>query len=357
MKIISKILLFIMIFELFLLSGCGYFELSTDEEITLGEQVAMEVESYYDLYRDPEQCTRVNKIVETLNPFTTRPFVYRVKIIDSDEINAFALPGGYIYIYKGLIDMGLNDDQLAGVIGHEITHIEAMHIAEMYERMKKKELFYTIAVLATGGAAYQPIQILNYLDAYIIEPKYSRENEMECDLSSVQMLIQSKRDPHQFAELFRMWEKEKLGSNWMPSWMKSHPDFVTRIRYIEEEISLQNSLLAGINLYPVDFSYRSYYRTSSEEEVLEEEEEVNLKDYFDCELEDGILKVSLTDECSKKVSHIECYGLSKKQRAISNGRVYEMPYSLSLDRGENIKYVIASIKYDDGEFVWDVLRI
>jgi len=359
MKNINKILFYSLLCSLIFICGCGYLELSTDEEIILGEQVALEVESYYDLYRDPVECERLNMIASDLSRFTTRPFVYRVKIIDSDEINAFALPGGYIYVYRGLLDMGLNDDQLAAVIGHEVTHIEAMHIAELYERMKKRELFYTIAVLATGGAAYQPVRILSYLDAYLIEPKYSRDNEMECDLSSVQMMIQSGRNPYQFTELFKMWEKEKLGSNWIPSWMNSHPDFIDRIRYIEEEISLHSGLLMGKDS-TIDYTHISYnpsYNSSIYSEEEEDFEEVNLKNSFSFHRDGEFLKITLTDKSGKEVERVECYGLNKKQKALSSGRTDEEPFSFILDKGQDIKYVIASIKYSDGEFLWDILKI
>lgn len=160
------------------LSGCDYLELDTKEEIVLGDQISMEVGSYYDLYRDEHTVMRIDRIGKGMSKFTTRPFIYRFRVIDSDEINAFALPGGYVYIYKGLLDMGLNDDQIAAIIGHEITHIEADHFAELYERMKKKELFFNLAVLVAGGVFIMPSGLFHTWMPFLFEPKYSRENEM-----------------------------------------------------------------------------------------------------------------------------------------------------------------------------------
>jgi Zn-dependent protease with chaperone function len=349
MKKIRKTIIFIILVFIFLfISGCGYFELSTQEEIILGEEVALEVESYYDLYRDKETVDRVNRIGQDMAKFTTRPFMYKFRVLDSDEVNAFALPGGYIYIYRGLLDMGLNDDQLAAIIGHEITHIEADHFAVLYERMKKKEIFYTIVVLATGGAAYRPIQVLSYLDAYIFEPKYSRENETECDMASVQMLIQSNRNPHEFSELFKMWEKEKIDSSWLPGWMSSHPDFITRIRNIEEEIALQTGPVVGQNLKKEDF-FLSY---SGSKEV---EEEINLKDSFSFEQDGDILRVKCIEKSD--IKEIQCYGLNSDQRSISQGRTFASPFSIELQKGKSVKYIIASVRYGNGDFVWDIIRI
>lgn len=346
----------IMVFGLLVIlifTGCGYTELSTEEEVILGEQIALEVESYYDLYRDPVQCERVERIGKDLTKFTTRPFLYRFKILDSDEINAFAIPGGYIYIYKGLLDMGLSDDQLAAVMAHEITHIEAFHIAQFYERMKKRELFYTIAVLATGGAAYEPIRILSYLDAYVFEPKYSRTNEKECDISGVHMLIHSGRDPYEFPRLFEMWEKEKLDSGWLPGWMKSHPDFIARINYIEEEISLQSALIGKTDhssIYPV--------LTFEDETVMEEETEevINLEDYLSVNRKEDIIELSWNDDRGK-ITEMECYGLNKKQRVVTNGKTSEKPFTLVIENGKDVKYLLTSVRYSNGDFLWDVIRI
>jgi len=349
------VLISLVLVVLIFISGCGYLELDTEEEIILGAEIALQVESYYDLYRDPVQVARVQRIGKDLSVFTTRPFLYTFRIIDSEEINAFAIPGGYIYIYKGLLDMGLSDDQLAGVMAHEITHIEGFHIAEYYERMKKRELFYTIAILATGGAAYQPIRILSYLDAYIFEPKYSRGNERECDISSVHMLIHSGRDPHAFSELFEMWEKERMGSSWLPGWMMSHPDFITRMNYIEAEISLQSALLGkddASTIYPV----LTFNNNRAEAAEKIDEEEVNLKKYISVKSKDNLLEIEWKGE-KEDLIRLECYGLNKKQKIITDGRTGDAPFTIELEKGKNVKYLLASVKYGNGEFLWDVIKI
>ena len=351
----KKSLFFILVFFLFFISGCDYLTLNTDEEILMGEQVALQVESYYDIYRDPGTLARVQKIGQDISRFATRPYPYKFTVLDSDEVNAFALPGGHIYIFRGLLDMVLNDDQVAAIIAHEITHIEAQHFAQVYERMKRKEIFYNVAILATGGAAYRPIQILTYLDAYVFEPKYSRDNETECDMSSVQMLINSGRNPHEFAELFKIWEKEKMDTNWLPGWMSSHPDFITRIRNIEEEISLQTGLLnhsdINLDLFP-KFSFS---------EKIPEEEKTDLTDdelsgKLSIENNNDILKIKWTGK-ENEISKIECYGLNKKQRIITDGRTVFSPFTLELKKGDSVKYIIASVKYTSGEFLWDIIKI
>ncbi len=348
-----KFLLFLSVFTLFFMSGCDYLTLNTDEEVLMGQQVALQVESYYDIYRDPETTARIQKIGRDISRFTTRPYPYKFTVLDSDEVNAFALPGGHIYIFRGLLDMVLNDDQVAAIIAHEITHIEAQHFAQVYERVKRKEIFYNVAILATGGVAYRPIQVLSYLDAYVFEPKFSRDNETECDMSSVQMLINSGRNPHEFAELFKIWEKEKMDTSWLPGWMNSHPDFITRIRNIEEEISLQTGLLnhSNIHIEPVQKNYVS--------EIEEEKSDVpdkELADYISIEHNNDMIKIKWTGK-ENEISKIECYGLNKKQRIITDGRTVFAPFSVELKKGNSVKYVIASVRYTSGEFLWDIIKI
>jgi len=349
----KKIIFFLSIFSLFFMSGCDYLTLNTDEEVLMGEQVALQVESYYDIYRDPATTSRIQKIGQDISRFTTRPYPYKFTVLDSDEVNAFALPGGHIYIFRGLLDMVLNDDQVAAIIAHEITHIEAQHFAQVYERMKRKEIFYNVAILATGGVAYRPIQVLSYLDAYVFEPKYSRDNETECDMSSVQMLINSGRNPHEFAELFKIWEKEKMDTSWLPGWMNSHPDFITRIRNIEEEISLQTGLLNHGNIHLDLFPKFSSFKEKKEIIDVQDEE---LAGYLSIEHSNNMVKIKWTGK-HDEISKIECYGLNKKQRIITDGRTEVVPFTVELKEGHSVKYVIASVKYTNGEFLWDIIRI
>ena len=348
-----KLLLFLSVFFLFFMSGCDYLTLNTDEEILMGEQVALQVESYYDIYRDPGTNARIQKIGRDISRFATRPYPFKFTVLDSDEVNAFALPGGHIYIFRGLLDMVLNDDQIAAIIAHEVTHIEAQHFAQVYERVKRKEIFYNVAILATGGVAYRPIQVLSYLDAYIFEPKFSRDNETECDMSSVQMLINSGRNPHEFAELFKIWEKEKMDTSWLPGWMNSHPDFITRIRNIEEEISLQTGLLNHSNIY-IEPGKKNYVFEREEEKSNVPEEE--LADCLSIEHNNDIIKIKWTGK-EDEITKIECYGLNKKQRIITDGRTVFAPFTVELKKGNSVKYVIASVKYTGGEFLWDIIKI
>lgn len=348
-----KLLLFLSVFFLFFMSGCDYLTLNTDEEVLMGEQVALQVESYYDIYRDPATNARIQKIGRDISRFATRPYPFKFTVLDSDEVNAFALPGGHIYIFRGLLDMVLNDDQIAAIVAHEVTHIEAQHFAQVYERVKRKEIFYNVAILATGGVAYRPIQVLSYLDAYVFEPKFSRDNETECDMSSVQMLINSGRNPHEFAELFKIWEKEKMDTSWLPGWMNSHPDFITRIRNIEEEISLQTGLLNHSNIH-IKPGQKNYVSEIEEEKSNVPEEE--LADYLSIEHNNDMIKIKWTGK-EDEISKIECYGLNKKQRIITDGRTVFAPFTVELKKGNSVKYVIASVKYTSGEFLWDIIKI
>ncbi|MCL6629245.1 MAG: M48 family metalloprotease, partial [Armatimonadetes bacterium] len=127
--------------------GCS---IGRDQEIEIGREASQQVEKQYPVNKDPQLNELVNDIGQNLVKYTTRQGIdYTFKILDVKEVNAFSLPGGWIYINKGLIDATRNSrDQLAGVIAHEIGHVDARHHAEQIEDQMRVNIL--IATLTKG---------------------------------------------------------------------------------------------------------------------------------------------------------------------------------------------------------------
>ena len=170
------------------------FLYSDEKEKSVGASVALEVEKKFKFDADVDVNERVEKIVHKIAAVCDRrDLVYTIRVIDEDEVNAFSLPGGYVYVYKGLIDRIGNDDQLAGVIGHEVGHITAKHA------MKRLQAAYGATVLeglaiATGKAA---VAAGVDLTASSVLFANSREDEFEADRLGVKYMRKAGYDPRQ----------------------------------------------------------------------------------------------------------------------------------------------------------------
>ncbi|MDR3564252.1 MAG: M48 family metallopeptidase [Negativicutes bacterium] len=154
----------------------GIFTMSTKSEIELGRSTARQIEKQVGLVQDSALQERVARIGYRMAALSDRPDMpYTFKVLDSKEINAFALPGGFIYVYKGLIDYLSSDEELAGVIGHELGHVVRRHTVKQIE--KSQEL--GIAALLLGGG--RDGGFLEEIAMNAIMAGYSRGDEREAD--------------------------------------------------------------------------------------------------------------------------------------------------------------------------------
>jgi len=211
---------------------------SLEKEIQMGAQYAQFFEQTARLVEDPV----VNEYVDSLGQKIVKhsdakvPFV--IKVVDTDEVNAFALPGGYFYVNKGLILESENESELAGVMAHEIAHVTARHASE---RMTKSQLmqFATIPALFIGGywtqyAIYQGLGLGMSLAVLGI----TRKSEAEADQLGTQYLWNTGLDPQGFITFFEKLEaKEKNKPGKFASFFRTHPPVEDRIAKVQEEIS------------------------------------------------------------------------------------------------------------------------
>ena len=185
----------------------GWLGGSREKEAAIGRQLAMEVEQQSKMVDDPVITEYVNRVGQNLVLHSDAKMPFTIKVIDSDEPNAFALPGGYFFVNKGLILMADNESELAGAMAHEIAHIAARHAMEN----QGKGQFINWALLGTiifgGPIASTVAQNAGGFGQLLAGLKFSRGAEEEADRLGVQYLYASGYDPTGMATMF-----EKLAS-------------------------------------------------------------------------------------------------------------------------------------------------
>jgi beta-barrel assembly-enhancing protease len=219
--------------------GKGVNLYSLEREIALGKGAAMEVEKSSKLITDPVVTEYVNRIGQNLVRNSDAKVPFTIKVIDSDEINAFALPGGFFYVNSGLILRADEEAELAGVMGHEIAHVAARHGTRNATKGEIAQ-FATIPLilLGPGGwAGYGLYQGLN-LAIPLGFLKFSRDNEREADYLGLQYMYKAGYDPNAFVSFFEKIEaEEKRHPGSIPKVFSTHPPTPDRVQKAQEEIT------------------------------------------------------------------------------------------------------------------------
>jgi predicted Zn-dependent protease len=219
--------------------GKGMNLYSLEREIALGKQAAMEVEKSSKLITDPVVTEYVNRIGQNLVRNSDAKVPFTIKVIDSDQINAFALPGGFFYVNSGLVLRADEEAELAGVMGHEIAHVAARHGTR---NATKGEIAQFAAIplilLGPGGWAgyglYEGLNIaipLGFL-------KFSRDNEREADFLGLQYMYKAGYDPNAFVSFFEKVEaEERRHPGSIPKVFSTHPPTPDRVQKAQQEIA------------------------------------------------------------------------------------------------------------------------
>jgi predicted Zn-dependent protease len=210
---------------------------STESEIKMGKQYAMEVERSTKFITDPEVTEYVNRIGQNIVKNSDCKVPFTIKVVDSDEINAFALPGGFFFVNSGLILAADEEAELAGVMAHETAHVCAHHAAREMTRANYAQLG-TIPLIFIGGWTGYGI----YEAANIAIPmtflEFSREFEAQADYLGVQYMYKAGYDPDAMITFFEKIEnlqKQKPGA--VARAFADHPQTPDRIGHSQEEIA------------------------------------------------------------------------------------------------------------------------
>ncbi|WP_372882624.1 M48 family metallopeptidase [Psychromonas sp.] len=163
---------------------------------------------------------------------------WEVVVFDSDEVNAFALPGGKIGVYTGLLKVATNQDQLATVIGHEIAHVTANHSNERLSRTQLANTGLQLTSAVMSGSEYQSIVMsgLGLGVQYGVLMPYNRAQESESDMVGLRLMAESGFDPQQSVTLWENMAKAS-GGNQIPELLSTHPSHSTRIQDLQAAIA------------------------------------------------------------------------------------------------------------------------
>jgi predicted Zn-dependent protease len=210
---------------------------STETEIRMGKSYAMQLEKSVKFVNDPVVNEYVNRIAQNLVKNSDAKVPFTIKVIDSDEVNAMALPGGFMYVNSGLILTADDEAEMAGVIAHEIAHVAAHHAVREQTRMNYAQLG-TIPLIFIGGwtgyGIYEAAQIgipLTFL-------QFSRGFESQADFLGVQYMYRAGYDPQAFVTIFEKLENlEKTKPHLIAKAFSSHPQTPDRIEATQKEIA------------------------------------------------------------------------------------------------------------------------
>ncbi len=219
--------------------GKGVNLFSLQREIELGKMQAQEVEKTAKLINDPIITEYVNRVGQNLVRNSDAKVPFTIKVIDSDAVNAFALPGGFFYVNSGLILRADEEAELAGVMGHEIAHVAARHGTK--EATKGQIIEWAsipLIILGPGGwAGYGLYEGLNFAIP-MSELKFSRDAEREADFLGLQYMYKSGYDPNAFVAFFEKIEADdRKHPGTIPKIFSTHPLTPDRVQKAQEEIS------------------------------------------------------------------------------------------------------------------------
>src|SRR5436309_3242004 len=219
--------------------GKGVNLYSLEREIGLGKQLAQEVERSSKLIDDPIVTEYVNRVGQNLVRNSDARVPFTIKVIDSDEVNAFALPGGFFYVNSGLVLRAQEESELAGVMAHEIAHVAARHGTK---NATKGEILQWASIPAMifipySMAGYAMYQVLN-LVIPLTFLKFSRDAEREADFLGLPYMYKTGYDPNSYVTFFeRIQADEKRRPGTIPKVFSTHPPTPDRIENTQKEIA------------------------------------------------------------------------------------------------------------------------
>lgn len=196
--------------------------LSEQDELKLGNQTDRQVRSQYGVYDDEALKAYLDGMCRSLGRLSHRPNLdYRLDVLDASAVNAFAVPGGYVYFTRGILGTLNNEAELAGVMAHEIGHIAARHSAQQYSRAQLAQIGVAVGGLFFGDLASGLAQ----MGVGMLFLSFSRENEREADALGVEYSSKAGYDAAELARFFETLERMNPASDrsGLPGWFSTHP--------------------------------------------------------------------------------------------------------------------------------------
>ena len=227
-------------------AGCA---ISTQQEVQMGTEYAQQINAQLPIVRDPEVVRYINVLGDSIAKLAdSRNLDWQFFVVNASEVNAFAVPGGYVYVNRGLIERAQRMDQLAGVLGHEIGHVVRRHSVQQMEKAQGANVGVTLACVLTGVCNNQATAAAINIGGTALFAKFSRDDEAEADAEGVKNVVRAGIDPRGIPEMFRILldERERSPST-VSSWFATHPLEEDRIRATDAQIAKINpAILSGL---------------------------------------------------------------------------------------------------------------
>lgn len=243
---VSLVLKFSIIFVLLLfITGCAVeydlatkqeqvYAISSQREVRMGHNLAKEVEKRFEKVADVNLQQRVQDLGQRVVSVSDRKDItYYFKVLNNDEANAFALPGGYVYIFSGLLKSIENDSEIAAILGHEIAHIAARHTIKRLQASLGYDVFMLIAINNAPDA-----QTVSKINAGINELAlaYSRTDEMDADRLAARYIKKAGFTPEAVLTFLEKLKTMKWDEPLRKHYLRTHPYLDDRIRVVKEEL-------------------------------------------------------------------------------------------------------------------------
>ena len=229
----------IILFLIFQTAGLAHASFTIEDEKKLGKEFYERLDKSCVIIHDQKIDAYINQLGSNVLAQSDRaPFEFRFSVIKSSAINAFATPGGYVYVNSGLITMVETESELASVLAHEIAHINKRHVASIIEKSQKVSMAALAAVLAGaflggGGDLSAAVASFSLATATTLSLKYSREHEEEADRLGMSYLVSAGYDGKSMLDFMKLMRRYEFYSSKIPSYFLTHPGTEERIRYID----------------------------------------------------------------------------------------------------------------------------
>lgn len=216
--------------------GCS---ISRQQEAEMGRDYAIQINQQLPIVQDAEVNRYVNLLGGQIARLTSAPdHNWTFFIVDSPEVNAFAVPGGYVYVNRGLITRTDRMDELAGVLAHEIGHVVERHSVEQMEKAQRAELGIGLACVLTGACGSQAAGTLINVAGTAVFARFSREAELEADDVGFDNVVRAGISPQGIATMFqKLLEERRTRPSAVEGWFATHPLEEDRLARIQARIA------------------------------------------------------------------------------------------------------------------------
>src|SRR5258705_4027880 len=205
------------------MTACG---VSTQQEVDMGQQYAAQINQQLPIVQDPELNRYINVLGDSIARLTERQDIpdWHFYIVDSKEVNAFAVPGGFVYVNRGLIDRTQRMDQLAGVLGHEIGHVVRRHSIKQMQQQQGANIGVTLACILTRICDNQAGQAAIQVGGTALFAKFSRSDEAEADAEGIKNVVRAGISPNGIPEMFEILINERQSNpSAVAGWFRTPP--------------------------------------------------------------------------------------------------------------------------------------